>query len=112
MIKHISTFLPLLGMLLHWAAEYFEKLLPEHLLKRQKEARVDPKIDGVTSVPYLNAETGEIVKNIDLPSAERVSRNKIRKLLTEGEDLDIEVQYLILIGTGIRLTSVCSSTGD
>lgn len=83
-------------MLLHWGTEYFEKLLPEHLLKRTREARVDPTIDGLTLVPYLNAETGEIIKNIELPTVNRVSRKKVRRLLTEGQDLHIKVRCLLL----------------
>lgn len=42
-------------------------------------------------MPYFNAETGEIMKNVETPTISRVSRKKIRKLLTEGENLDIRV---------------------
>lgn len=81
-------------MLLHWGTEYFERNLPDHLLKRVKEARVDPKIDGLTTIPYLNGETGELMRDIELPTVNRVSRKKIRRLLTDGENLVIKVQRI------------------
>lgn len=99
-------------MLLHWGTEYFEKLLPDHLLKRTKEARVDPKIDGLTTVPYLNAETGELMRDIELPTVNRVSRKKIRKLLTEDQYLDIKVHRFSSISISTILTKVHSSTGS
>ena len=78
-------------MLLHWGTEYFEKLLPHHLQQRIKEFRVDPHIEMGAPVPYMKADTGEIMKNVETPTISRVSRKKIRKILTEGARLDIRV---------------------
>ena len=81
-------------MLLHWASEYLEKVLPDHLKARIKEPRVDPSHEMVDPVPYLNGETGQVMNTIPTDVITRFSRKKLRKFLTEGEDLNITVSYL------------------
>lgn len=77
-------------MVLHWGTEYFEKLLPDHLLSRIEETRVDPSIDALSSVPQIKADTGAVMYAIPMPVANRVSRAKVRKLLL-NDGLDIKV---------------------
>ncbi|KAL4912434.1 hypothetical protein BDW62DRAFT_206487 [Aspergillus aurantiobrunneus] len=80
------------GMLLHWGAEHLEHVLPEHLRARLKEIRCDPYLDTngqLPPVPYVNALTGEITAEIPIAAMNRVSRKKLRRFLTTGEDLDI-----------------------
>ena len=98
------------GMLLHWASEYLEKVLPDHLKARIKEPHVDPSHEMVDPVPYLNGETGEVMSSIPSDVITRVSRKKLRKFLTEGEDLNIIVSHLFEKRT-LRLTK-SSSTGN
>lgn len=87
------------GMLLHWGAEFFEKLLPDHLRERIKEIRCDPYLDTTAPlppVPFVNALTGEITAQIPLSNTNRVSRKKLRRFLTEGEDINIFVSPVTL----------------
>ncbi|KAF2483759.1 putative monooxygenase [Neohortaea acidophila] len=94
------------GMVLHWGTEYFEKLLPDHLLSRIEETRVDPSIDALSSVPQIKADTGAVMYAIPMPVANRVSRAKIRKLLL-GDGLDIKfgkkLQSISVEGPGVSL---------
>ena len=81
------------GSLLHWGAEYLEKCLPEQLWERRTEMYVDPWNDFATPVMHYNAKTGEIIKRIEGPKTARISRRKLRVLLSEG--LNIEVGWSI-----------------
>jgi ribosomal protein L21E len=78
-------------MLLHWGDEYLRKVLPSHLEARIKEARVDPAHEMTEPVPYINGATGEVIGSVPSPVINRVSRRKIRRFLTEGQNLIIEV---------------------
>ena len=80
-------------MLLHWGAEYLEKVLPPHLQARIKELRCDPTLDtskGIAPVPYVDALSGKVLASIPLAGGNRVSRMKIRRFLTRGENLNIQ----------------------
>ncbi|KAK5741894.1 hypothetical protein LTR17_003642 [Elasticomyces elasticus] len=79
------------GMLLHWGTQFLENVLPEHLRKRIKEPRVDPRCEmAELPVPHFNGLTGEIIARVSSNVITRVSRKKLRRFLTDGEDLDIE----------------------
>lgn len=83
-----------LGMLVHWGAEYLDKLLPSHLQARVKEFRCDPFLEtsaDIPPVPYVNALTGEKMAEIPMAGINRVSRMKLRQFLTHGENLSIQV---------------------
>lgn len=79
-------------MLLHWGTEYLERVLPEHLRARIKEPRVDPHYDMVDPIPYINGETGEVMSRVPTEVITRVSRKRLRRFLSEGEDLNIKVR--------------------
>lgn len=83
------------GMLVHWATEYTEKLLPDHLLARIKEFRVDANVDSGFPIPHFKASTGEIMHRIEAPNIVRWSRKKIRRLLTEDGSVQIKVSGII-----------------
>ena len=79
-------------MLLHWGTEYFQKVLPRHLQERMKEPRVDPSHgEMVEPIPYLDGATGEVMGRVPTNVINRVSRKKLRRFLTEGENLEIKV---------------------
>lgn len=81
-------------MLLHWGAEYLEKILPLHLLARIKETRCDPHLDtqaNVTPIPYVDAYSGKLIAEVPMEGINRVSRAKLRRFLTQGQDLSIQV---------------------
>lgn len=83
------------GMLLHWGTEHLEALLPEHLKARIREPRVDPANEEMAPTPYINGKTGEIIGTVPTKIITRVSRSKLRRFLTEGEDLDIEYSKIL-----------------
>ncbi|KAF2170151.1 hypothetical protein M409DRAFT_19757 [Zasmidium cellare ATCC 36951] len=78
------------GMLLHWGTEYLYKPLPTHLQARFKEPRVDPSVEVFDPIPYFHGASGEILKRVTTKEINRVSRKKLRKFLSEGEDLNLE----------------------
>lgn len=78
-------------MLLHWGKEFLMKTLPADLQGRFDEALVDPRYDGSQGIPHVNAATGEVLARIAMPGMVRVSRKKLRELLTSNRDLNISV---------------------
>ena len=78
-------------MLLHWGTEALLNVLPPHLQARIKEPRVDPYYEMTNPIPYINGKTGEVLARIPTDVIARVSRKKLRRFLTEGEDLSIKV---------------------
>lgn len=87
-------------MLLHWGAEYLEKLVPENLRgRRLREPRCDPDLDAVQEtigpVPFIDAVSGKIIAEIPIPDINRVSRMKLRRFLTEHQNLNVQVRALL-----------------
>lgn len=84
------------GMLLHWGQEYLVKLLPAHLVPRLKEIRCDPELTeneaSLRGVPYVDAFTGKLIAEIPMQGVNRVSRMKLRRFLTDGQNLNIKVK--------------------
>ncbi|KAK4553131.1 hypothetical protein LTR86_009858 [Recurvomyces mirabilis] len=86
------------GMLLHWGAAYLERLLPSHLKSRIHEPRCDPFLgasDDIGPVPFVNALTGQVMAKIPIPGINRVSRMKLRRFLTQDEELNIEFGKIV-----------------
>lgn len=83
-------------MLLHWGKDFLLSVLPPALQARFKEVLVDPVYDGTkqTTIPHVNAETGEVLASVAMPGMVRVSRKKLRNFLTSTEDLHIEVSLI------------------
>lgn len=83
------------GMLLHWGQEYLIKLLPAHLVPRLKEIRCDPGLTeneaSLRGVPYVDAFTGDMIVEIPMQGVNRVSRMKLRRFLTDGQNLSMKV---------------------
>lgn len=86
-------------MLLHWGQEYLTKLLPAPLVPRLRETRCDPNITenevSLRGVPYVDAFTGDLIAEIPMQGVNRVSRMKLRRFLTDGQNLNIKVSSLI-----------------
>jgi hypothetical protein len=78
-------------MQLHWGKEHLFKVLPESLRSRFDEALVDPHFKKDLPFPHINGETGEVLAEIHMPGLVRVSRGKLRKLLSGGEQITIQV---------------------
>lgn len=82
-------------MLLHWGDQYLRKLIPEDLESRLHETRVDPHYHFKPDerIPHLDADTGEIVRYVQMPVLTRVSRKRLRQFLSENQDLKLMVNY-------------------
>lgn len=83
-------------MFLHWGDEYLRKLIPKDLESRMHEARVDPHYDFKPNdkYPNLDADTGEVVRWVQMPVMVRLSRKRLRAFLTEGQNLNIKVEHI------------------
>ena len=69
-----------------------EKILPDHLRARMKEARVDPECElSQYPIPYFDVMTSEIANRVVTASVNRMSRRKLRRLTYDGLDLDVKV---------------------
>ncbi|KAI9813308.1 MAG: hypothetical protein M1827_004250 [Pycnora praestabilis] len=80
------------GMALHWATQYVGSCLPPDLADRTSEMMTDPFTtvnpdDNV--LPFHNGKTGELLANLPIKNTVRISRRKMRKLCSEG----IDIQY-------------------
>lgn len=80
------------SMSLHWGGEFLTKVLPPELRERLNEINVDPEHDFSSEKGYVqcNGETGEVILVMPGAMPRRVSRRKLRGLMSEG--LDIEVR--------------------
>lgn len=93
-------------MLLHWGQEYLTKLLPAYLIPQLSEIRCDPGLTekeiSLRGVPYVDAFNGDIIAEIPMQGVNRVSRMKLRRFLTDGQNLNIQVKlsrFWLTIGT-------------
>lgn len=75
------------GMTLHWGAQNLGRCLPEDIQARLTEARADPFLDLTgedASMNYFNGKTGELLFKAGNDFMTRISRSKLRNLLSEG----------------------------
>lgn len=108
------------GMLLHWGTEHLEAVLPDHLRERVREPRVDPDNEIMAPTPYINGKTGEIIGTVPTKIITRLSRGKLRRFFTEGENLNIEYnKHLSSVSTDevagtvqVTFTDGTSATGN
>ncbi|KAL9625384.1 MAG: hypothetical protein Q9160_000447 [Pyrenula sp. 1 TL-2023] len=78
------------GMSYFWSADYLPKLLPESLIQRLTEIQVDPTVgpERAAHMFVTHGTTGEILRQIPTPGGRRVGRRKLRKLWSEGIDIN------------------------
>lgn len=84
------------SMSLHWGGEFLETTLPPHLRERLNEVDTDPEHDFSSEKGFVqcNGETGEVIMVMPGVMPRRVSRRKLRGLLSEG--VDVEVSILVM----------------
>ncbi len=78
------------SILIHWALPVMASLLPDKLAADIPQALCNPHLDfdaNAESLPVYNGITGELLFQSATPGARRVTRQKLRKLMTR--DLDI-----------------------
>lgn len=98
------------GMLLHWGTEHLETLLPDHLKERIREPRVDPALEAMAPTPYINGKTGEIIGTVPTKTITRLSRKKLRRFFTEGENLNVEYNKILATINTDKVAGVVRAT--
>ncbi|KAL4815037.1 hypothetical protein BDW67DRAFT_186087 [Aspergillus spinulosporus] len=90
------------GMSLHWGAQSVNRLLSPDLRGRIKEAWTDPTVpdNSFYELPIYAGHTGELLGKTPYRSM-RVTRRKMRKLFSEG----IDIQY------GKKLSAITRTEG-
>jgi len=77
-------------IVLHWALPTFKKLLPEDIVSRLDSAICNPHLEfteDVECLPCANGKTGELIFKSPMPGSRRISRQRLRKLIAEGVDV-------------------------
>lgn len=87
---------------LHWGSSYLQAL-PPAIVGQLKWAETDPTIElsheQETIIPVYNGKTGEVIANIDAVSTRRVSRSKLKKLLSQGLDIQYKKEIVNISAT-------------
>jgi len=79
-------------MTLHWGSEALGKVLPPELRQRLHEACCDPFYTPAEKDGFLFSyagHTGEVLFKTPAPNARSVSRSKMRRLFSEGLDIQV-----------------------
>lgn len=74
-------------IVLHWAMPNMVKLLPEAVLENLSQAICNPHLEfdkDVESLPCYNGITGDLLFKSPLPGSRRVSRQRLRAVLSKG----------------------------
>lgn len=91
-------------MAIHWSIPFIKACVPPEIAAKLRSTETDPWIDHDSTesayVPLINGLTGEVMAKIKMPDGRRVSRGKLRNLLTTG----IDIQF------GMKLTDVRSES--
>ncbi|KAK4450213.1 hypothetical protein QBC34DRAFT_77606 [Podospora aff. communis PSN243] len=77
-------------IVLHWALPTFKKLLPPHIVDNLPLAICNPHLDftpEVECLPAINGKTGGPLFTSPMPGSRRVARQRLRKVLAEGVDV-------------------------
>lgn len=74
-------------MAIHWSAPHLKTLLPPTLFARLPETYCDPFSGAVEKTSIYNSASGEVLKELVMPGMIRVDRNRMRKLCSEGLDI-------------------------
>ena len=95
------------GLTLHWSLPALRELLPEHLVDRFPETFVNKEASarGDTGrFQFFELKSGAAL--YDVPAAERirVSRVRLRELLTTG--VDVQVSRILLGMISLRILSI------
>lgn len=78
-------------MSLHWGAEFLSKALPPELQARLPEIDTDPHHDTTKDPGFIqcNGETAEMILMMKGMLPRRVSRRKLKALMSEGLDIQV-----------------------
>ncbi|KAK5659939.1 hypothetical protein OQA88_13404 [Cercophora sp. LCS_1] len=105
--KHIDARPRDWTIVLHWAMPTFSKLLPESVIANLDTAICNPRLDftpEVECLPCLNGVTGDLMFKSPMPGSRRVSRQRLRKVLSEGLDVQWDKKLVDLSSTPDHVT--------
>ena len=90
-------------MSLRWDLLMLKDCLPPELFDRGHTTANDPDFEPPNSgiLPTWNGQTGELLKNIPLLHMNRVSRRRLRKLFSEGIEVQVIGEASFLASTAI-----------
>lgn len=87
---------------LHWGSSYLQAL-PPAIAAQIKWTETDPTIklshEQETIIPIYNGKTGEVIANVDAISTRRVSRSKLKKLLSQNLDIRYKKEIVSISAT-------------
>ncbi|OAQ95688.1 hypothetical protein LLEC1_04300 [Akanthomyces lecanii] len=94
-------------MLVHWAMPIFQRLVPKGILQDLNGALCNPYLQfdaEIETLPCYSGVTGDLLFSSPTPGARRVSRGRLRALLTKGIDIrwGISLKDMTLTENGIR----------
>lgn len=78
-------------MSVHWSLLHLSKILPTSISKKMSAAYTDPfylyENNSVPPISFFNGPTGDVQIAIPAPNLRRLSRERFRKVLTQGMDI-------------------------
>ncbi|KAL9113745.1 MAG: hypothetical protein Q9227_002190 [Pyrenula ochraceoflavens] len=78
------------GLTMHWGSEFLDRAISSRLRMKLQGINCDPFREGYDEAyPMLNGKTGEVLIALPGKNARRVSRRKLRHLLSQ----DINIEY-------------------
>ncbi|KAI3317549.1 FAD/NAD(P)-binding domain-containing protein [Xylariaceae sp. AK1471] len=77
------------NMALHWGIEPLRALVPAEILGQIQSTQVDPHrpTNDMDRLPFINGQTGELIREIQSSKFYRVRRDKFRRMLLTGLDV-------------------------
>ncbi|QKX61946.1 uncharacterized protein TRUGW13939_09102 [Talaromyces rugulosus] len=76
---------------LHWSIPFIEACVPLEISAKLKSTETHPWTDNDSTeaayIPLVNGLTGDLMAKMPMPSGRRVSRGKLRNLLSTGIDI-------------------------
>lgn len=80
-------------MAIHWALPLLEKIFPDNIFSKVSEIACNPTV-GIHSglYPIIHGETGQLITGVPYENGLRVPRSKMRKLSSEGINVEVGQQ--------------------
>lgn len=82
-------------MAIHWALPLLEKILPDNIFAKVSDIACNPTV-GIHSglYPIIHGESGQLITGVPYENGLRVPRSKMRKLSSEGINVEVGQQSL------------------
>lgn len=77
-------------MAIHWALPLLKNILPENMFVKISDIACNPTI-GIHSglYPIIHGESGQLITGVPYENGLRVPRSKMRKLCSEGINVEV-----------------------